>query len=280
VGSNNGGLNGKLDRVWQHYDRTHSRDDEEALCKNYRGVVVNIAVKFGKVISLLDLDDLIGYGTEGLLGSVREYDLTRGVKFETFAAQRIKGAIRDGLRNSDSLHRYQRIGNTKYNQAANRIIAKKGADHKVTIVEVLKILESDGCAKETLMAVKNYGERNLEFVSLEVYLGENVPPMNDYDRRQDANSRYDAMIDRRSDLGHDKIRRKDVLDYVSKGLSREERLILVLYYYEELTLKEIGIVLDLSESRISQIHSTILEGLRSSLGRQPRKTLDNLGVLV
>jgi RNA polymerase sigma factor for flagellar operon FliA len=168
----------------------------------------------------VELDDLVSAGIFGLMDAIDAFDLSRGVKFETYCVPRIRGAMLDELRTMDWVPRLVRSKASKLNEAMKTLEAKYGrAPSEQELAEHMQISLAE-----------------LEKMVL------------------DANAVNLISLNKKW--------------YETDSLNRNERLIIILYYYEELTMKEIGATLDLSESRVSQMHSSIMQRLQGQLGRR------------
>ncbi len=202
----------------------------------------------------VELDDLISAGVFGLMDAIDAFDLTRGVKFETYCVPRIRGAMLDELRNMDWVPRLVRSKASKLNEALKTLETRLGrqpnenelAEHmQISVAEIEKMI-SDASAVNLISLNKKWYET---------------------DSYKDVRE-IDVLEDKKGEDPTKRIQKNDLMRLVTRGLNRNERLIIILYYYEELTMKEIGATLDLSESRVSQMHSSIVQRLQSQLGRR------------
>ena len=202
----------------------------------------------------VELDDLVSAGVFGLMDAIDAFDLSRGVKFETYCVPRIRGAMLDELRTMDWVPRLVRSKASKLNEAVKTLETKLGrqpTEHElaeqlaITVPELEKMM-LDANAVGLISLNKKWYET---------------------DSYKDVRE-IDILEDKKGEDPTRRIQKTDLMRLVTKGLNRNERLIIILYYYEELTMKEIGATLDLSESRVSQMHSSIVQRLQSQLERR------------
>ena len=199
----------------------------------------------------VELDDLMSAGIFGLMDAIEGFDLERGVKFETFSAPRIRGAILDELRSMDWVPRLVRSRAHKIDNATRQLELELGRSPNNE--EVAKRLHVSMAEFEKM--AKDASAVGLVSLSRKWF---------ETDSNKDVRE-IDVLEDKRGADPVREIQRKDLKELMTKGLSRAERLIIVLYYFEEMTMKEIGATLDLSESRVSQMHSSILARLRAQM---------------
>ncbi|QDV65471.1 MULTISPECIES: FliA/WhiG family RNA polymerase sigma factor [Crateriforma] len=200
----------------------------------------------------VDLDDLISAGIFGLMDAIDAYDLDRGVKFETYCVPRIRGAMLDELRTMDWVPRLVRSKASKLGVARKTLETKLGraptvqelAEHMELDVKEVEKMQSDANAVGVVSLNKKWYET---------------------DSYKDVRE-IDILEDKKGEDPTRRVQKNDLMRLVTKGLNRNERLIIILYYYEELTMKEIGATLDLSESRVSQMHTSIVNRLQTQLG--------------
>ncbi|TWT83081.1 RNA polymerase sigma factor FliA [Planctomycetes bacterium CA13] len=203
----------------------------------------------------VELDDLISAGIFGLMDAIDAYDMERGVKFETYCVPRIRGAMLDELRTMDWVPRLVR------SKASKLAVAKKELETRFgrapTNQELSEKMEISLLELEKMQTEANA----VGVVSLNKKWYET-------DSYKDVRE-IDILEDKKGEDPTIRVQKNDLMRLVTKGLNRNERLIIILYYYEELTMKEIGATLDLSESRVSQMHTSIVGRLQSQLG--PRR---------
>jgi RNA polymerase sigma factor for flagellar operon FliA len=248
-----------LAEVWRMFKGSGERRWRNVLMENYFPIVKYNAERIGaKLPDEVDTDDLISAGVFGLIDALQAFDLTRGVKFETYCAPRIRGAILDELRSMDWVPRLVRSRAGKLERVARELESILG--RVPTEDEIAKRLDLPRNELEKLM-------RDATAV-MQISLSRKC---NESDSNKDV-CEIDVIEDKRGRNPIKEIQKRDVKALMMRGLTRAERLILVLYYYEEMTMREIGVTLDLSESRVSQMHSSILERLKTQL-RTRRKEL-------
>ncbi|MGI1658162.1 MAG: FliA/WhiG family RNA polymerase sigma factor [Desulfitobacterium sp.] len=227
---------------------------------NYLPLVKRIAGRLA--ISLpqhVDEDDLIGYGVFGLMDALERFDAGRGVKFETYATLRIRGAMIDGLRTMDWVPHSARQKIKRVQEAFSEIEAQQGRPARNEEVAVFLQMEL-----RDLEAVIHQGQI-LNLTSLdEMAAGEDgefhSSPKTQLKDPQAQEAYQEVEL---------KEQKKIMADAVEK-LPEKEKLVVALYYQEDLTLKEIAVIMKLSESRISQLHSQAILRLRGRLSRQKK----------
>jgi RNA polymerase sigma factor for flagellar operon FliA len=204
----------------------------------------------------VELDDLISVGVFGLMDAIDAFDTGRGVKFETYCVPRIRGAMLDELRSMDWVPRLVRSKASKLNEALRELEARFGRSPNED-----ELSQHMGLSLADLE--KHVHEANaVGLISLNKKWYET-------DSYKDVRE-IDILEDKKGEDPTRRIQKNDLMRLVTKGLNRNERLIILLYYYEEMTMKEIGATLDLSESRVSQMHSAIVNRLQGQLGmRRP-----------
>lgn len=244
-----------VNAYWEAYKSTGNDAARDALVSTYAPLVKRIAgrLQMGLPPSV-EYGDLIGYGMLGLLDAMQKYLPEMGVKFETYATARIRGSILDGLRAHDWAPRSLRQKARRLTQAIAKLERKLGrsatdaeiaADLRMSLREFEQVLfELNALALLSLDQPLDSGEESTgsTFVETMSYVGEPGPQ---------------AQLEHRELLAE----LAEAIDH----LPERERLILALYYYEELTLKEIGAVLGVTESRICQLHTRALLRLRGHL---------------
>jgi RNA polymerase sigma factor for flagellar operon FliA len=242
--------------VWQAYKLDPGNKAlRNRLVENYLPLVkYNGERIWARLPDGVELDDLISAGVFGLMDAINAFDMNRGVKFETYCVPRIRGAMLDELRSMDWVPRLVRSKATKLNEAVKKLEAELGrspnenelAEYMGISLQELEKLITDANAVNLISLNKKWYET---------------------DSYKDVRE-IDILEDKKGEDPTRRVQKSDLMRLVTKGLNRNERLIIILYYYEELTMKEIGATLDLSESRVSQMHSAIVGRLQNQLGRR------------
>jgi RNA polymerase sigma factor for flagellar operon FliA len=245
----------ELRKIWADYKRSGDERLRNVLLETYLPLVKVTAERVRtKLPDEVEVDDLSSAGIFGLMDAVDGFDPTRGVKFETYCSQRIKGAILDHLRSIDWLPRLARARAHQVEDVRHRLEVRLGrgpselelADGLRVTIDELRRIQRDTLSGALVSLNKKWYETDSQKEVREI----------------------DVLVDDRSDDPIQDLQRKDFKDLVQKGLSRNERLIVRLYYYEEMTMKEIGRTLNLSESRVSQMHSAIIARLQPLLEKR------------
>jgi len=242
-------------KLWELYRTSHDQRIKDALIMKYASFVKYVAGRIAvNLPSNVEFDDLVSYGILGLIDAIDKYDTERNIKFKTYAKTRIRGAIFDELRGLDWTPRSVRQKARKLEKAYAKLEGKLGRDAKdEEIAEYLNIDISE------LHKLFDETKKSLLLSLDEIF----------YDD-EEGSSRFDFVEDQKSDNPQLKIEeteaRKILADAISK-LSDRERMVITLYYYEELTSKEIGKILGVSDSRVSQLHTKAILRLRGRLSR-------------
>jgi RNA polymerase sigma factor for flagellar operon FliA len=241
--------------LWEQYKTNHDQRIKDALIMKYASFVKYVAGRIAvNLPSNVEFDDLVSYGILGLIDAIDKYDSDRNVKFKTYAKTRIRGAIFDELRVLDWTPRSIRQKARKLEKAYAKLEGKLGRDARdEEIAEYLNIDISE------LHKLFDETKKSLLLSLDEIF----------YDD-EEGSSRFDFIEDQKSDNPQSKIEeaeaKKILADAISK-LSDRERMVITLYYYEELTSKEIGKILGVSDSRVSQLHTKAILRLRGRLSR-------------
>ena len=247
-----------INDVWKSFKLKKTEAMRNLLMMEYLPLVKYNAERiYAKLPDEVELDDLIQAGSFGLKDAIESFDTNRGVKFETYCAPRIRGAILGELRNMDWVPRLVRSRASKVDHASRQLEMELGrAPTNDEIAQRLGV-----SADEFDKMIKDSNTVSQVSLSRKWF---------DADNNQESRE-VDVLEDKSGGSPLDEIHRKDLKDLITRGLSRPEKMILVLYYYEDYTMKEIGKTLDLSESRVSQMHSSIVERLKGQLSGQERE---------
>ena len=241
-----------IEQVWRVYKKSATDELRNHLIENYLHLVKSTAERMHmRLPGEVDVEDLMSAGLFGLMDAIDAFDLERGVKFETYCTQRIRGAIFDELRAMDWVPRLVRSRTAKVERARKALEMELG--RRPTDNEICERLEVSGAEFKKLS--KDSKPVNVVSLNRKWFETDSSKDIREIDVIQD-NRQEDPLAE---------LQRRDLKLLITKGLSRAERLIVILYYYEEMTMKEIGMTLDLSESRVSQMHSSILARLQAQM---------------
>jgi RNA polymerase sigma factor for flagellar operon FliA len=245
-----------IQQVWQDFklDQTNQELRNRLIEQYFPLVRYNAERVWAKLPDGVDLNDMISAGVFGLMDAIESFDMNRGVKFETYCVPRIRGAMLDELRTMDWVPRLVRSKASKLEAARKQLEAATG--RPPTDVELATKLEIPMDEYEKMRAEAS--AVNLVSLNKKWYETDSYKDVREIDIIEDTKG---------EDPTHG-IQKRDVMRLVTKGLNRNERLIIILYYYEELTMKEIGQTLGLSESRVSQMHSSIVARLKDQLNKR------------
>lgn len=245
-------------RAWQDYRSSGDPQLRQRLLNHYLPLVRNVAGRLAMGFpKSVEVTDLVNTGVIGLIEAFSHFDPTRGIKFETYAVPRIRGAILDELRSLDWVPRSTRAKSREVDRAEFHLVGKLGrkpshrelAQHmNITLDEFSTTL--DDVSGATLLSLDEM-----------IYREE--------DNRQVPRVETIQGQDKNSVLGEiEEMELRAYLAVAISNLTEQERLVIALYYYEELTLKEIGEVMQISESRVSQIHTKAVMKLRNLVKEQ------------
>ena len=252
----------ELQELWRRYKDEGNERARERLVVAYSPLVKFIAGRMASGLpSHVDEADLISYGLLGLIGAIERFDLEREIKFETFAVARVKGAIIDELRSLDWVPRSVR--------SRARDVEKAHAELEG---ELQRAPTDEEMAAKLHMDIGEFNDSLLEIANSSVLALDDLWTFADpeggggqisvLDTIQDPNAVDPETEAHASEL-------KDRLADAIESLPERERLVVALYYYENLTLREIGEVLGVTESRVSQLHTKAVLALRSRFQSRP-----------
>ncbi|MCR5674974.1 MAG: FliA/WhiG family RNA polymerase sigma factor [Lachnospiraceae bacterium] len=239
--------------LWKSYTATRTPELREQLILEYAPLVKLVAGRLSMYLGFnVEYDDLVGYGIFGLIDAIDKYDTMKDVKFETYASLRIRGAILDQIRKMDWIPRTVRQRQRKIDTAIREIEAETG--HVATDAEIaarMEISEDEYYEWQNQMKVTGVISLN-EFMES----GSDIPEESGSD-----NARFVRPED-----AVEKEELKKKLAEALEILTDKEKRVIVMYYYEEMTLKEIAAVLEVTESRISQLHTRALSKMKQKMG--------------
>ncbi|OGW78130.1 MAG: RNA polymerase sigma factor WhiG [Omnitrophica bacterium GWA2_52_8] len=242
-------------KMWKKFKRTKSQELREEIVKKYLYLVKYVA---GRVaIGLppnVEFNDLVSYGILGLFDAINKYDVSQGNKFETYAVSRVRGSIMDELRKLDWAPRLLRKKAREIDKKCKELEEKNG--RLATDTELAKALRISTDELNNIYSDLN----STTFLSLDE-VWQNDDGNKPISRLQTIE---DSLVTNQFNYVHQSEVKEMIAEAIDQ-LPEKEKLVIVLYYYEDLTLREIGEILDVSESRVCQIHTKVVTRLRSHL---------------
>jgi len=249
------GRAGHSSLLWEEYKLVGGDDLRNRLVENYFPIAKYNAERVkSKLPASVELDDLISAAVFGLMGAIESFDLDRGVKFETYCVPRIRGAILDELRSTDWVPRLVRHRTKMYNEAISALSSNVNG-RKPSLTEIAEYLgvsveEADRIEKETteahlLQESKGYRGDGEDFKKGQLPL--------------------DQMPDAKTSQPLDEVSKEDGFEELIACLSDTDQIIFTLYYRQDFTMKKIGELLGMSESRISQKHDHAIQKMKDCL---------------
>lgn len=239
-------------KLWEEYSKKRTPELQEKIITEYAGLVKLVAGRLSMYLGYnVEYDDLVGYGTFGLIDAVDKFDYTKGVKFETYASLRIRGAILDQIRKMDWIPRSIRQKQRKIDAAYQSLEQKYGrmaSDEEVATELEISVDELDTWQNQTKIT---------NIISLDEFMEQGSETKVEQSLTADFDQ-PDRIVEKQE--------LKELLIKTLETLTEKEKKVIILYYYEELTLKEISRVLEVSESRISQLHTKALQKMKLRLG--------------
>lgn len=244
-----------LDNLWQAYTKNKSPAAKEKLILHYAPLVKYTA---GRLLIHIghhvEMDDLVGYGIFGLIDAVEKFDFNheKGAKFETYASFRIRGAIMDYIRKMDWVPRTYRERNKLLEQAYSQLedeLERSPTDEELAEKLGMTLEETrDLMRKSPILSLVSYDD----FID------------------QSHEQSFSSLTTKREDLPEQQVEKQELKELLADAINKldeRERLIITLYYFEGLTIREISSIMKISESRVSQINSRAIRRLQSKLGR-------------
>jgi len=202
----------------------------------------------------IELDDLVSAGLFGLMDAIRGFDHARNIKFKTYCTTRIRGSILDQLRSQDWVPRLVRLKAGRIEKALQRLTGEYGREPThAELASELDLqhdelsLEMQSASAKTMFSLSDKWE----------------------DRDEDSGiEKVDVLEDKRSIDPISELHRRDMLTFLTRSLTHKERFIIEQYYHVGHTMREIGEMLSLTESRVCQIHSNVMSRLKAQLGQK------------
>lgn len=246
------------DKLWESYRKNPTPEVREQIIIEYAPLVKVVAGRLSMYLGKnVEFDDLVSYGVFGLIDAIDKFNLDKDVKFETYASLRIRGSILDQIRKMDWIPRTVRQKQKRIDEAIKAIEMRTGKN--ATDEEIAQEL---GVSDEELLDWQS---------QLKVT---NVVSLNEY-VEQGSEPAMDAYNNSHFIQPEDMISQQELKEMLAEALellTEKERKVILMYYYEDLTLKEISQVLEVSESRVSQLHTKAIVKMRKRMG-------DYLGLL-
>ncbi|MGE5604914.1 MAG: RNA polymerase sigma factor WhiG [Bacteroidota bacterium] len=251
--------------LWRDYLISKSPATREAIILKYAPLVKYVAGRVAIGLpSNVEFDDLVSFGVFGLMDAIEKFDLSRGIKFETYAIARIRGAILDGLRSNDWVPRSVRQKARELERVCAELenrLGRSATDQEISdamsisIQDFYQLLSEVSCTTlsslDELWMVHSNEDDSVRVLDL-VKNNESEDPLHQVEIEEVKATLANAI----------------------ESLPERERMVIALYYYEGLTLKEIGEIMEISESRVSQIHTKAIFRLRGRLNRWRKSTAE------
>ena len=240
------------DKLWSEYQKKPTPEIREQLILAYAQLVKLVAGRLSMYLGHnVEYDDLVSYGIFGLIDAIDKFDMDKNVKFETYASLRIRGAILDQIRKMDWIPRTVRQRQRKIDEAMKTVEMRTGraaTDEEIAVE--LGVTGDELLGWQSQLKVTNV-------ISLNEFEEQGQEPMIELTGQNRFSQPEDVVEEEEL---------KQKLIESLELLTEKERRVIELYYYEELTLKEISMVLEVSESRVSQLHTKALAKMRKKLG--------------
>jgi len=241
-------------KLLEEYATTKSPEAREKIILEFAPLVKLVAGRLSMYLGYnVEYEDLVSYGIFGLIDAIDKFDCMKHVKFETYASLRIRGAILDQIRKMDWIPRTIRQRQKKIDAVIKEIEQSTG--HSASDEEIARGL---GISDEEYLDWQSQ-MKITGVVSLNEYMEQGSDVAQDYSRH--TTSRFESPEER-----VEKAELSKVLGEALQLLTEKEQKVITLYYYEELTLKEISNVLEVSESRVSQLHTRALQKMKTKMG--------------
>jgi len=239
-------------KLWDKYRKNPTPEIREQIILEYAPTVKIVAGRLSMYLGgNVEYDDLVSYGVFGLIDAIDKFDMTKDVKFETYASLRIRGSILDQIRKMDWIPRTVRQKQKKIDEAIKKLEMQTGKNPTDEILaEELGVSEEELLNWQSQLKVTNV-------VSLNEFVEAGSEPV--MDAKGNSHFAQPESVMEESEL-------KEKLQEALGLLTEKEQKVILLYYYEDLTLKEISRVLEVSESRVSQLHTKALQKMKKKMG--------------
>ena len=239
-------------KIWEKYTKNPTQEMREQIIIEYAPLVKIVAGRLSMYLGgNVEYEDLVSYGVFGLIDAIDKFDTNKDVKFETYASLRIRGSILDQIRKMDWIPRTVRQRQRKIDEAIKSLEARTG---KTPTDEMLA--EELGVSGEELLSWQSQ-LKVTNVVSLNEFVESGNEPV------MDAKGNF-RFAQPEEVIAETELKR--MLKDAMQLLTEKEQKVILLYYYEDLTLKEISRVLEVSESRISQLHTKALQKMKKKMG--------------
>ncbi len=243
-----------LHGIWVTYKKTNDYNLRNILIEIHMPLVRMIAERLLQTLpKSIELEDLTSAGTFGLMDAINGFDLSRGIKFKTYCTTRIRGSILDELRSQDWVPRLVRLKAHRLEKAIRQLEGRLGRDpNQFELAEAMEM------SLDELQATRQEANAKTIFSLSEKW-----------DDSDDDNEmeKVEILADKKCTDPVQTMHQRDVLDLITSNLTKKERLIIIMYYYEGLTMREIGEIMELTESRVCQIHSNVMSRLKAQLNK-------------
>ena len=238
------------EELWERWQESGEEEVKMLLVERYQPLVGFIAARMAASLPRsVDVNDLIQEGNFGLMDGIEKFDPERGFKFKTYCSTRIRGAMLDALRSQDWVPRLVRQRASKMEKARAEFLSRFGREPTDA-----EIIDSLGVETKELQAMKKAKPRAMLSIS-------DKPSSS----KEGEESGLAGLGESKEMNPFDAVDRKDLMDVITRSLSEKERAVLQLYYIEGLTLREVGAALNITESRVCQIHGNVIKRLKERL---------------
>ena len=242
----------KREKLWASYSKKRDAAIREELIMEYVPLVKLVSGRLSMYLGYtVEYDDLVSYGIFGLIDAIDKFDYGKGIKFETYASLRIRGSILDQIRKMDWIPRSVR----QKQRQMETVIAKIESEEN-------RVATDEEIARELNLSMEEYynlqGQTKItNIASIDEFVEQGIE-VKAFDTRKNEQSEPERVYEQEEI--------KELVAGSLENLTEKERMVVLLYYYEDLTLKEISKVLEVSESRVSQLHTKALQKMKKVLG--------------